>query len=55
MARQPNRKMIGLFLVTGFALFAIVLASLLKDKLFSDRENTVVMYLTTVSVSDSGS
>lgn len=44
MARQPNRKMIGLFLVTGFAIFAIVLASLLKGKLFSDRENTVVMY-----------
>lgn len=44
MARQPNRKMIGVFLVTGFAVFAAVLASLLKGKIFDDRENTVVMY-----------
>ncbi len=44
MANQPNRKLIGLFLLTAIALFTVIILALLKNKIFANESNEVVMY-----------
>lgn len=44
MPRQPNRKLIGLFLVGGIIVFLAIMAALLKNKLYTPAGNEVVMY-----------
>ncbi len=44
MANQPNRKLIGLFLLAAIALFALIVLSLLKNKVFGGDNSQVVMY-----------
>lgn len=44
MAKQPNRRLIGLFLVIGLAVFLVIIGFLLQNKLFGSRGNEVVMF-----------
>lgn len=44
MRKEPNKKMIGLFMVCGLGFLAAVLGIYLKDKLFPETGNMVVMY-----------
>ncbi len=44
MRKKPNTKMIGLFLVIGFALFAIVVFDFVKDKFWGAQNDQIVMY-----------
>ncbi len=44
MAKKPNLKLIGLFLVGGFLLIGATLFLLLEGKFFSQDDNTVVMF-----------
>lgn len=44
MRKKPNTKMIGLFLVIGIALFAIVVLDFAKDKFMGDKNDQIVMY-----------
>ncbi len=44
MSRQPNKKMIGLFMVLGIVAMAAVLGALLQNKLFANRGREIVMY-----------
>jgi paraquat-inducible protein B len=44
MAKQPNLKLIGLFLVIGTLSFVLILGVLLKNKLFANRGGEAVMY-----------
>ncbi len=44
MANQPNRKLIGIFLLVAIALFALIVLSLLKNKIFGSDNSQVVMY-----------
>lgn len=42
--REPNKKKIGLFLMTGIIVFVLVMGSFLKDKFFIDYSKQAVMY-----------
>ncbi|MDR1026229.1 MAG: MlaD family protein [Lactobacillus sp.] len=44
MAKTPNKKMIGLFTLTGLSLFVAMLLLLLGDKLFVNEDDLVVFY-----------
>ena len=44
MRKKPNTKMIGLFLVIGIALFAIVVLDFVKDKFGGGKNDQVVMF-----------
>ncbi len=44
MKKEPNKKMIGLFLVIGFALFLGLIGKSVFDKIYADTSNIVVMY-----------
>ena len=43
MRKEPNKKMIGLFLLIGLALFAIITFHFFQNK-FADNKNQVVMF-----------
>lgn len=42
--KEPNRKKIGLFLLTGITIFLLVIGYFLKDKFFVDYSKQAVMY-----------
>ena len=44
MAKQPNRKMIGLFMVFGIVGMLAILGALLQNKLFANKGGEVVMF-----------
>ena len=44
MKKEPNKKVIGLFLVIGFALFLGLIAQSIWQKIRSDEEDVYVMY-----------
>lgn len=44
MAKQPNLRLIGSFLIIGIIVFLGILGFLLQNKLFANRGNEVVMY-----------
>ena len=44
MAKEPNRRKIGLFMVIGCLTLLIILAALLQNKLFSNNGREVVMF-----------
>ena len=44
MKKEPNKKVIGLFLVIGFALFLGIIGNSIFHKLHADTRNMVVMY-----------
>lgn len=44
MRREPNKKLIGLFMLTGFAVLVIVFGVFLKEKVFINNGKTLVMY-----------
>ena len=44
MVRKPNKTMIGLFLMIGGAVFALILGTYLKRVFWADNSNVVVMY-----------
>ena len=44
MVRKPNKAMIGLFLMIGSAVFALILGVYLKRVFWADNSNVVVMY-----------
>ncbi len=44
MRKEPNKKLIGLFMLTGFAVLAFVFGIFLKEKVFINNGKTLVMY-----------
>ena len=44
MRKQPNNKLIGLFMVCGFVLFLATIGMFVAEKVTADRKNLVVMY-----------
>ena len=44
MAKQPNTRLVGVFIISGLAVFLIILALFLQSKVISDNKNLVVMY-----------
>ena len=44
MKKEPNRKIVGLFLVIGFALFLGLIGKSVIDKIQSDTKDLAVMY-----------
>ena len=44
MPKQPNRKLIGLFLIAGVAGFLLIVGFLLQNKIFGNKGSEVVMY-----------
>ncbi len=44
MRNEPNKKMIGLFLLTGIAVLVVILANFIKSKVFDGNDKVVVMY-----------
>ncbi len=44
MKREPNKKVIGLFLVVGFALFLGLIGKSVFNKMHADTKDMVVMY-----------
>lgn len=44
MPRKPNTKMIGLFVISGMALFLIILISYVSSQLLPNKKDMVVMY-----------
>lgn len=44
MHKEPNEKLIGLFMICGLLVFATVFGIFLKQKVFTDDDQVVVMY-----------
>jgi len=44
MRKKPNSKMIGLFILSGIALFIATIGMFVADRIFKDADNMVVMY-----------
>ena len=44
MTKQPNRKMIGVFMLTGSIVLLTIVGALLQNKLFGNSGREVVMY-----------
>ena len=44
MSKQPNTRLIGLFLITSISVFVGILAHFVMHKFISDEHNLVVMY-----------
>ena len=46
MKREPNKKVVGLFLVIGFALFLGLIGRTVFYKIHADTKDLAVMYFT---------
>lgn len=44
MAKKPNNKMIGLFMAVGIGVFALILLISLRNVIFQNNKNIIVMY-----------
>lgn len=44
MRKEPNKKLIGLFVVIGVLIFGLLIAGYVRKELFPPKENMVVMY-----------
>lgn len=44
MPKQPNERMIGIFIISGILAFLAALSLFLKEKLFTDNNQMIVMY-----------
>lgn len=44
MRKEPNKKLIGLFVIIGVIIFALIIAGYVRKELFPPKENMVVMY-----------
>lgn len=44
MRKEPNKKLIGLFVVVGAVIFALLIAGYIRKELFPPKENMIVMY-----------
>lgn len=44
MQKEPNKKMIGLFMVSGIAVLAIIIGLYVKHNFLSGNDKTLVMY-----------
>lgn len=44
MRKEPNKKLIGLFVIIGVVIFALLIAGYVRKELFPPKENMVVMY-----------
>ena len=45
MHREPNRRLIGIFLVTGILVFAVVMTMFIRQKFFGGSVIMLVMYI----------
>ena len=43
MHREPNRRLIGIFLVTGILVFAVVMTRFIRQTFFGGSGNMLVM------------
>ena len=44
MRKEPNKKLIGIFMVSGFLVLLAVFAYYVKEKVFSEDGKMIVMY-----------
>ena len=44
MRKEPNKKLIGLFVVIGVLIFGLLIAGYVRKELFPPKDNMVVMY-----------
>lgn len=44
MRKEPNKKMIGLFMAIGIGIFSIIIGMYLQNKFLGDKAEVVVMY-----------
>lgn len=44
MPKQPNRKLIGIFMITSIVVFVGILGYLLQNKIFAKKGSEIVMY-----------
>ena len=44
MRNEPNKKMIGLFMLTGLAVLAVIFIIFIKSKFFTENDKILVMY-----------
>ncbi len=44
MRREPNKTMIGAFMLVGIGVLAFIVGSFLEEKLFGDKKEQLVMY-----------
>lgn len=44
MRRKPNNKLIGLFIVSGIALFALIIGMFVSEKIMNKNQDLLVMY-----------
>ncbi len=44
MSKQPNRKLIGLFIISGVVLFLATIGMFVSEKITANKKNMVVMY-----------
>ena len=44
MPKQPNERMIGIFIISGILAFLAALSLFLKEKLFTNDNQMIVMY-----------
>ena len=44
MRKKPNNKLIGLFIISGIALFAAIIGMFVSEKIVSNDKNLVVMH-----------
>ena len=44
MRKEPNKKKIGIFVLVGFSFLIFSLFFYLKEKIFPDQDNILVMY-----------
>jgi len=44
MAKQPNTRLVGVFILSGLVIFLIILAAFMRNKLISDDKYVAVMY-----------
>ena len=44
MPKQPNRKKIGIFIVSGVVILLLIVGGLLQNKIFANKGKEVVMF-----------
>ncbi len=44
MAKQPNVRLVGVFIISGIVIFLLILAAFLRNKLIADNKHVAVMY-----------
>ncbi len=44
MAKQPNVRLVGVFIICGIVVFLLILAAFLRNKLITDDKHVAVMY-----------